>query len=100
MSGNHPDWNKGSKTQLLANECERGIIALYVDEKIAECGPDESHQLILVRPLTSREFEALDAIWADYDVDGNHSDGEWEEMWLNCGPISPAARAYLLSLKA
>lgn len=53
-------------------------------------------QIFITRPLTDDEFAAVTAIDSDADVDGNDTDGAFDQ-WLNVN-LDPRIAEYLNTL--
>jgi hypothetical protein len=88
--------------QLKANSNEGGIIGFDIDNIEAQMPAEdgESHQLLLARKLGEDEIAMIDFL--NGEDCGYQEDGEdWDaRQWLDCGPLSIAARGYLLALRA
>jgi hypothetical protein len=89
----------GSATQL--HPIEGGAFYFDCDEKIADCGPEENHQLHFNRFLSDEEIAMIDFLNGE-DCFCNMEDfeGEFDRCWLDCGPLSLQARAYIQALRA
>ena len=112
MASSHysQDIYRGSASQL--HPIEGGAFYFDCDEKIAyEDEPDlesraellakESHQLHFNRFLSDDEIAMIDFLnGEDCDYFAEEFEGQFDSAWLNCGPLSLQARAYIRALKA
>lgn len=89
--------------QIERNVERGGIIVFDCDNLELPEFHAESHQIHLARFLSDAEIAAFEALYGALGCGGYEAqefEGAFDSAWLNCGPISPAARAYLLALKA
>jgi len=91
------DVRAGGPTQIHPNNDTGGILWFDCNEVIAECGPEESHQLHLTRPLTDDEHDQFDNLLGGHGPCMYNDDGD--RWWIDCGVCTCSAAAYLLSLR-
>lgn len=97
------DARNGSQSQFHPNIEHGGIVIFDCDEKIgnsAEYG--ESHQIHISRGLQPKELAIIEWLAGRFNYENESPNDRAQApgfIWLDFGPINPALRAYLFSLR-